>query len=86
VEAVVKAFQKRHLIAHKMGIVDDGYLTATGDTGAVSGRKMKIDNGEAQELNRFLMLMGALNKRSRSLGKPSLSIAGIGLRLPHERK
>ncbi len=55
---VVKAFQKRHLIAHKMGIVDDGYLKATGDTSAVLGRKIKIDDGEAQELNRFLMLMG----------------------------
>jgi hypothetical protein len=55
---VVKAFQKRHLIAHKMGIVDDGYLKATGDTSAVLGRKIKIDNGEAHELNRFLMLVG----------------------------
>jgi len=41
-----------------MGIVDDGYLKATGDTSAVLGRRIKIDDGEAQELNRFLMLMG----------------------------
>ena len=64
---VVKAFQKRHLIAHKMGIVDDGYLEATGDTSAVMGRKIKIDNSEAQELNRFLMLVGEhLTKVSES--------------------
>ena len=55
---VVKAFQKRHLIAHKMGIVDDGYVKATGDTSAVLGRKIKIDNGEEQELSRLLMLVG----------------------------
>jgi hypothetical protein len=55
---VVKAFQKRHLIGHKMGIVDDAYLKATGDTNAVLGRKIKIDNGETQELRRFLMLVG----------------------------
>lgn len=41
-----------------MGIVDHGYFKATADTSAVLGRKIKIDNGEAQELNRFLMVVG----------------------------
>jgi hypothetical protein len=63
---VVKGFQKRHLIAHKMGIVDDDYLNATDDTSAVLGRKIKIDNAEAQKLNRFLMLVG--EHLTKSLG------------------
>ena len=41
-----------------MGIVDDGYLKATGDTSSVLGRKIKIDHGETKDLNRFLMLVG----------------------------
>ena len=44
------AFQKRHLIAHKLSVVDQGYITKTGDTRAVVGRKIVIDAGEVQGL------------------------------------
>ena len=44
------AFQKRHLIAHKLGIVDRDYITKTGDTNAVVGRKIVIDVGEVNRL------------------------------------
>ena len=44
------AFQKRHLIAHKLGIVDQDYITKTGDTNAVVGRKIVIDAGEVNRL------------------------------------
>ena len=44
------AFQKRHLIAHKLGVVDQDYVTKTGDPRAVVGRKIVIDAGEVQGL------------------------------------
>lgn len=54
-----RCFQKRHLLAHKMGIVDDAYLKATGDPHATAGRKVPI---RAEEVI-------ALLKHIRSLGK-----------------
>jgi hypothetical protein len=43
------AFQKRHLVAHKTGIVDVDYITKTGDTRAIVGRKIGIDATEVRE-------------------------------------
>lgn len=37
-----RCFQKRHLLAHKMGIVDDAYIKVTGDSIATVGRKVSI--------------------------------------------
>ena len=37
---VFKCFQKRHLLAHKMSVVDEAYVSATGDIEAVVGRKV----------------------------------------------
>ena len=48
--AAAMAFQKRHLIAHKLGVVDQDYITKTGDTRAVVGRKIVIDAGEVKGL------------------------------------
>ena len=48
--AAAMAFQKRHLIAHKLGVVDQDYITKTGDTNAVVGRKIAIDAGEVNRL------------------------------------
>ena len=48
--AAAMAFQKRHLIAHKLGVVDQNYITKTGDTRAVVGRKIVIDAGEVKGL------------------------------------
>lgn len=46
----VRGFQKRHLLAHKMGIVDEEYLKRTGDTNAIKGRKISVIFEEVQEL------------------------------------
>lgn len=43
-------FQKRHLVAHKMSVVDRGYITKTGDTLAIVGRKIDIEAAEVSEL------------------------------------
>ena len=45
---VVKLFQKRHLIAHKMGVVDQDYIKRSGDSGASAGRKVSLDAGEVR--------------------------------------
>ncbi|MDA8118288.1 MAG: hypothetical protein M0000_13070 [Actinomycetota bacterium] len=45
-----KSFQKRHLVAHKLGVVDRSYLAKTGDSGAVLGRKILIGADEVKRL------------------------------------
>lgn len=62
------SFQKRHLIAHKMGIVDEAYLRATGDTNAVSGRKVKLDSNQIREALELLLKLGTyLTRELRNL-------------------
>ena len=48
--AAVVAFQKRHLIAHRFGVVDQDYMDKTGDFGAVVGRKVTVDVDEVKRL------------------------------------
>lgn len=48
--AAVRGFQKRHLIAHKLGVVDRDYITRSGDTRAVVGRKIDVDAEEVKAL------------------------------------
>ena len=52
--AAVMAFQKRHIIAHKLGVIDQDYVTKTGDTRAVVGWKIVVDDGEVKELVRII--------------------------------
>jgi len=60
---LVRCFQKRHLLAHKMGVVDDKYIAATGDRSAVVGRKARIEANEVDAL------IDAVSKLSRHLVK-----------------
>ncbi len=48
-QEVVILFQKRHLVAHKMGVVDDEYVRRTG-ADAVVGRKVAITSVEVDRL------------------------------------
>ena len=48
--AAVVAFQKRHLIAHRFGVVDQDYMDKTSDFGAVVGRKVTVDVDEVERL------------------------------------
>jgi hypothetical protein len=45
-----RSFQKRHLLAHHMGVVDEAYLQATADPEAVTGRKVVIRPDEVVAL------------------------------------
>lgn len=56
---IMQAFQKRHLLAHKMGVVDEDYLSATGDSPSLLGRKVSITAEEVRELVVRLQNLGA---------------------------
>jgi hypothetical protein len=45
-DSVCRVFQKRHLLAHKLGVVDDDYIKKTKDLNAVVGRKVNISRDE----------------------------------------
>lgn len=49
-QSAIRGFQKRHLLSHKMGVVDQGYARKSGDAQAVVGRKVRIDAEEVREL------------------------------------
>jgi hypothetical protein len=55
---ILRAFQKRHLLAHKMGVVDEDYLSATGDSQSQLGRKISILAPEVRVLSRRLQGLG----------------------------
>lgn len=55
---VIHSFQKRHLFAHKMGIVDDTYVKYTADPNAVIGRKAKVSMDEIRKLIPLLERIG----------------------------
>jgi len=57
-ETVRRAFQKRHLLAHKMGVVDEDYLSATGDSPTLLGRKVSITVSEVSEFVAHLRVLG----------------------------
>jgi len=67
-KAALIGFQKRHLYAHRMGVVDEEYVQRTGDTSAVVGRKTRITAGEVRNLVRIVgklagFLSGGLGDR-----------------------
>jgi hypothetical protein len=45
-EAICRIFQKRHLLAHKMGVIDAEYVQKANDPGAVVGRRVRITQDE----------------------------------------
>ncbi len=55
---VIRCFHKRHLLAHKMGVVDEEYIQATNDHTAVLGRKSQVDSIEVRALVAALHTLG----------------------------
>jgi hypothetical protein len=53
----LRCFQKRHLLAHKMGVVDQAYIRKTGDTQAAVGRKVAVSADEARHLAPVLLTL-----------------------------
>jgi hypothetical protein len=67
--AAVRAFQKRHILSHKMGVADDEYVRKSGDPLAVVGRKVNVDADEVRELVRIIGKLGKCLSDSMSAVK-----------------
>ena len=57
---VCRVFQKRHLLAHKMGVIDDDYVQKANDPGAIVGRKIKVSH---EEVTSSIDLVETLGRR-----------------------
>ena len=49
-EFTVEEFQKRHLLAHKLGVVDEEYIKKTNSSPTLLGRKVSITESEVRQL------------------------------------
>lgn len=56
---VCQCFQKRHLLAHRMGVVDEAYVQAVNDPEAVVGRKIRIGADEVKRLLEQISMLGS---------------------------
>lgn len=54
---VVEQFQKRHLLAHRMGIIDDEFIRKTGTSPSLVGRKVSITEEDVRKLISYLMVI-----------------------------
>jgi hypothetical protein len=57
--AIGRLFQKRHLLAHKLGVVDEAYLAATADPAAAVGRRIGITSEEIRGVLPMLARLAA---------------------------
>lgn len=51
---VIMAFQKRHLLAHNLGIIDQDYIDKTNSNSSLVGKALSISREEVIEINDFL--------------------------------
>lgn len=49
-KSVCDQFQKRHLLAHKMGVIDSEYVSRTGCPGTLVGRKITVSDNDVRTL------------------------------------
>lgn len=58
---IIEQFQKRHLLAHKMGIIDDEYIKKISGSPSLIGRKVSISESDVRELiNNLKVVAGNL--------------------------
>jgi hypothetical protein len=57
-DAACRAFQKRHLLAHKMGVIDDDYIQKAKDAGAILGRRIALSQAEVETSISIVEAMG----------------------------
>lgn len=53
-----RVFQKRHVLAHKMGVMDADYVQKANDPGAVVGRKIRVSHDEVRAAIRIIGTLG----------------------------
>ncbi len=56
--AICRIFQKRHLLSHKMGVIDDEYVQKANDPIAVVGRRIRITHEEVSLAISLVELLG----------------------------
>jgi hypothetical protein len=72
-----RCFQKRHLLAHTMGVIDEEYIRHAADPHAVAGRKVSISSDEVTSLARILRQLGSfLVQQLDKLTTSSSSVPG----------
>ena len=59
-QGVCRVFQKRHLLAHKMGVIDDDYVQKAFDSLAIAGRKVQVTS---EEVNYSMPVIESLGRR-----------------------
>jgi hypothetical protein len=70
--SAVLGFQRRHLLAHKMGVVDENYAAKSTDTKAVVGRKIVVDGTDVRAVLQAVRKI-ALGLSERMHGEASTS-------------
>ena len=53
-----RVFQKRHLLAHKTGVIDEDYLEKAHDPGAICGRKVRVTADEVASAIAIIETLG----------------------------
>lgn len=59
-DAACRAFQKRHVLAHKMGVIDEDYVQKANDPGAILGRRVALNQAEVEA---SISIVEALGRR-----------------------
>lgn len=57
-DAACRAFQKRHLLAHKMGVIDEDYIQKAKDPVAILGRRIALSQEEVEASIRIVEALG----------------------------
>ncbi len=56
--SIHKGFMKRHVVAHRSGVVDAQYIDETSDSEAVVGRRIPLEEQEVRTLTELLRSLG----------------------------
>lgn len=59
---IIVMFQKRHLLVHRMGVIDQKYIDATGGALFTMGKKISVRKDEVVEFLAYLRKLGAYLK------------------------
>jgi len=57
-DCTCRVFQKRHLLAHKMGVIDNDYLQKAKDPAAVIGHKIGVSSDEVKSALEYIEKLG----------------------------
>lgn len=57
-EFACRCFLKRHLLAHKMGVIDEQYLNESRDAHAIVGRKVSVQPDEVRQFVQVIRQLG----------------------------